>query len=96
MSFAAAPPSASAFRARCLSDIRLVTSGRIAIALALREIGAGPGDTVLVPRPITASRWWRRSSPAAPSPCSSRSAPTPWPAWTTSRPNAMRASRRSW
>jgi perosamine synthetase len=30
-------------------DIRLVTSGRIAIALALREIGAGPGDKVLLP-----------------------------------------------
>lgn len=30
-------------------DVRLVTSGRIAIALALREIGAGPGDAVLVP-----------------------------------------------
>lgn len=28
---------------------KLVTSGRIAIGLALREIGAGPGDTVLVP-----------------------------------------------
>ncbi len=30
-------------------DARLVTSGRIAIGLALREIGVGPGDTVLVP-----------------------------------------------
>lgn len=28
---------------------KLVTSGRIAIGLALREIGVGPGDTVLVP-----------------------------------------------
>jgi dTDP-4-amino-4,6-dideoxygalactose transaminase len=28
---------------------RLVTSGRIAIALALREMGVGPGDAVLVP-----------------------------------------------
>lgn len=28
---------------------RLVTSGRIAIAIALREMGVGPGDTVLVP-----------------------------------------------
>lgn len=28
---------------------RLVTSGRVAIALALREIGVGPGDRVLVP-----------------------------------------------
>ncbi|MEW6760111.1 MAG: DegT/DnrJ/EryC1/StrS family aminotransferase [Pseudomonadota bacterium] len=30
-------------------EARLVTSGRIAIGLALREIGVGPGDTVLVP-----------------------------------------------
>jgi perosamine synthetase len=30
-------------------DVRMVTSGRIAIALALREIGVGPGDAVLVP-----------------------------------------------
>lgn len=30
-------------------EVRLVTSGRIAIALALREIGAGPGDKVLLP-----------------------------------------------
>jgi perosamine synthetase len=29
--------------------VRLVTSGRIAIALALREMGIGPGDSVLVP-----------------------------------------------
>jgi len=29
--------------------VRLVTSGRIAIALALREIGVGPGDEVLLP-----------------------------------------------
>ncbi|MBQ5947397.1 DegT/DnrJ/EryC1/StrS family aminotransferase [Massilia sp. ST3] len=28
---------------------RFVTSGRVAIALALREMAAGPGDTVLVP-----------------------------------------------
>ncbi len=28
---------------------RLVTSGRVAIALALREMGVGPGDRVLVP-----------------------------------------------
>ncbi|TFW30707.1 aminotransferase class I/II-fold pyridoxal phosphate-dependent enzyme [Massilia horti] len=28
---------------------RLVTSGRVAIALALREMGIGPGDAVLVP-----------------------------------------------
>jgi dTDP-4-amino-4,6-dideoxygalactose transaminase len=30
-------------------EVRLVTSGRIAIALALREMGVGPGDAVLVP-----------------------------------------------
>ena len=30
-------------------DIRLVTSGRIAIAMALREMGIGQGDLVLVP-----------------------------------------------
>ncbi|MDB5791307.1 MAG: hypothetical protein JWQ80_1331 [Massilia sp.] len=30
-------------------NYRLVTSGRVAIALALREIGVGPGDSVLVP-----------------------------------------------
>jgi perosamine synthetase len=30
-------------------NYRLVTSGRVAIGLALREIGVGPGDTVLVP-----------------------------------------------
>lgn len=30
-------------------NYRLVTSGRVAIGLALREIGAGPGDEVLVP-----------------------------------------------
>ncbi len=29
--------------------VRLVTSGRIALALALRELGVGPGDTVLLP-----------------------------------------------
>jgi hypothetical protein len=28
---------------------RLVTSGRVAIALALRQMGVGPGDAVLVP-----------------------------------------------
>ena len=36
----------------CLLDagaVRLVTSGRIAIGLALREMGVGPGDIVLVP-----------------------------------------------
>lgn len=30
-------------------NLRFVTSGRIAIGLALREMGVGPGDTVLVP-----------------------------------------------
>ena len=30
-------------------EVRMVTSGRIAIGLALREMGVGPGDTVLVP-----------------------------------------------
>ena len=30
-------------------DVRMVTSGRIAIALALREMGVGAGDSVLVP-----------------------------------------------
>ena len=30
-------------------DVRMVTSGRIAIALALREMGVGQGDAVLVP-----------------------------------------------
>jgi len=30
-------------------NYRLVTSGRVAIALALREIGVGPGEQVLVP-----------------------------------------------
>lgn len=30
-------------------SVRLVTSGRIAIALALRQIGVGPGDEVLLP-----------------------------------------------
>jgi dTDP-4-amino-4,6-dideoxygalactose transaminase len=34
---------------------RLVTSGRIAIGLALREMGVGPGDTVLVPAYHSAS-----------------------------------------
>lgn len=39
-------------RARSVLDagaVRLVTSGRIAIGLALREMGVGPGHTVLVP-----------------------------------------------
>ena len=30
-------------------ELRFVTSGRVAIALALAEMGVGPGDTVLVP-----------------------------------------------
>jgi dTDP-4-amino-4,6-dideoxygalactose transaminase len=30
-------------------EVRLVTSGRVAIALALRRMGIGPGDKVLVP-----------------------------------------------
>jgi len=30
-------------------EVRLVTSGRVALALALREIGVGPGDEVLLP-----------------------------------------------
>jgi len=30
-------------------NVRFVTSGRVAIALALREMGVGPGDAVLVP-----------------------------------------------
>jgi len=32
-----------------VGETRLVTSGRVAIALALREMGVGPGDEVLVP-----------------------------------------------
>jgi dTDP-4-amino-4,6-dideoxygalactose transaminase len=41
-----------AARARTVLDAgeaRFVTSGRVAIALALREMGVGPGDKVLVP-----------------------------------------------
>ena len=30
-------------------EVRLVTSGRVAIAMALRQMGVGPGDKVLVP-----------------------------------------------
>lgn len=30
-------------------DVKFVTSGRVAIALAMKEIGVGPGDKVLVP-----------------------------------------------
>jgi dTDP-4-amino-4,6-dideoxygalactose transaminase len=43
---------ASAARPRSVLDagaVRMVTSGRIAIGLALRQMGVGPGDTVLVP-----------------------------------------------
>jgi perosamine synthetase len=43
---------AGARRGRTVLDAgnyRLVTSGRVAIALALRELGVGPGDDVLVP-----------------------------------------------
>ena len=40
------PRAASVLDAR---EVRMVTSGRIAIALALREMRAGPGDVVLVP-----------------------------------------------
>ena len=40
------PPAASVLGA---GDVRMVTSGRIAIALALREMHVGAGDTVLVP-----------------------------------------------
>ncbi|MFC0250914.1 DegT/DnrJ/EryC1/StrS family aminotransferase [Massilia consociata] len=43
---------AAAVRLRSVLDAgeaRLVTSGRVAIALALREMGVGPGDKVLVP-----------------------------------------------
>jgi dTDP-4-amino-4,6-dideoxygalactose transaminase len=47
---------------------RLVTSGRIAIALALREMGVGPGDTVLVPAWHSQSMippvLWRGAAPA--------------------------------
>ena len=31
------------------ADVRLVTSGRVAIGLALRALGVGRGDVVLVP-----------------------------------------------
>ena len=41
-----APPVPSILDAGAL---KLVTSGRIAIALALRQMGVGPGDAVLVP-----------------------------------------------
>lgn len=48
-------------------NYRLVTSGRVAIALALREIGVGPGDSVLVPAYHSASMippvLWRGAEP---------------------------------
>jgi perosamine synthetase len=48
-------------------EVRLVTSGRVAIALALRELGIGPGDTVLVPAYHSASMvppvLWRGATP---------------------------------
>jgi dTDP-4-amino-4,6-dideoxygalactose transaminase len=42
-------PGASLRSVLDAGQTRLVTSGRIAIALALREMGVGPGDAVLVP-----------------------------------------------
>lgn len=46
---------------------RLVTSGRVAIALALKEMGIGPGDAVLVPAYHSASMipplLWRGAAP---------------------------------
>ena len=49
-------------------NYRLVTSGRVAIALALREIGVGAGDEVLVPAYHSASMvppvLWRGAAPA--------------------------------
>jgi dTDP-4-amino-4,6-dideoxygalactose transaminase len=46
---------------------RLVTSGRVAIALALKEMGVGPGDAVLVPAYHSASMippvLWRGAAP---------------------------------
>jgi perosamine synthetase len=43
---AGGPPAPSILEA---GDVRFVTSGRVAIALALRQMGVGPGDVVLVP-----------------------------------------------
>ncbi|WP_338769349.1 DegT/DnrJ/EryC1/StrS family aminotransferase [Massilia sp. METH4] len=40
------PQASSILDAR---EVRFVTSGRVAIALALKQMGVGPGDTVLVP-----------------------------------------------
>jgi dTDP-4-amino-4,6-dideoxygalactose transaminase len=42
----AGPPAPSILDA---GEVRFVTSGRVAIALALKQMGVGPGDTVLVP-----------------------------------------------
>jgi dTDP-4-amino-4,6-dideoxygalactose transaminase len=57
-------------RARTVLDVgraRLVTSGRIAIGLALREMGVGPEDEVLVPAWHSASMippvLWRGATP---------------------------------
>ena len=41
--------AAGAARSSTPAPTKLVTSGRIAIALALRQMGIGPGDAVLVP-----------------------------------------------
>jgi perosamine synthetase len=47
--------------------VRLVTSGRIAIGLALRAMGVGPGDTVLMPAYHSLSMippvFWRGATP---------------------------------
>ena len=49
------------------AQVRHVTSGRIAIALALREMGVGPGDLVLVPayhsRSMIPPVLWRGATP---------------------------------
>lgn len=68
--------SASSFRRACAApartvldagSYRLVTSGRVAIALALREIGVQPGERVLVPAYHSASMippvLWRGAAP---------------------------------
>jgi perosamine synthetase len=54
----------------CVLDagaVRLVTSGRIAIGLALRAMGVGPGDTVLMPAYHSLSMvppvFWRGATP---------------------------------
>lgn len=50
-----------------VAQVRLVTSGRIAIGLALREMGVGPGDTVLMPAYHSLSMvppvFWRGATP---------------------------------